>query len=195
MSDTYYTINEDGEGQFREKLSRFISYAHHVVSEEEARAFVASIRNRYHDARHVCWAFATRSGRRLSSDDGEPSGTAGRPISGQIDSMGVTDVVIAVVRYFGGIKLGPSGLIAAYREAARLALESVPLVECHNMKRFSFTFPYLAMNDVMRVIKSEDCVVVEQSFDNSCAMIVDIREDYADRLFGRLDGVSGLTFA
>ena len=128
MSDTYYTIQEEGEGQLREKLSRFIAYAHHIDSEEDARTYVQSLRNRYHDARHVCWAFATRDGRRLSQDDGEPSGTAGRPILGQIDSLGLTDVVVAVVRYFGGIKLGPSGLIAAYRAAARLALQSVPTV-------------------------------------------------------------------
>ena len=153
------------------------------------------MRNRYHDARHVCWAFATRDGRRLSQDDGEPSGTAGRPILGQIDSLGLTDVVVAVVRYFGGIKLGPSGLIAAYREAARLALQSVPTVECHSRCRFVFTFPYLAMNDVMKVVKSEDCMVVEQLFDNSCSMVVDIREDNAERLRGRLEAVSGLTFA
>lgn len=195
MSDTYYTIQEEGEGQLREKLSRFIAYAHHIDSEEDARTYVQSLRNRYHDARHVCWAFATRDGRRLSQDDGEPSGTAGRPILGQIDSLGLTDVVVAVVRYLGGIKLGPSGLIAAYREAARLALQSVPTVECHSRCRFVFTFPYLAMNDVMKVVKSEDCTVVEQLFDNSCSMVVDIREDNAERLRGRLEAVSGLTFA
>ena len=98
MSDTYYTIQEEGEGQLREKLSRFIAYAHHIDSEEDARTYVQSLRNRYHDARHVCWAFATRDGRRLSQDDGEPSGTAGRPILGQIDSLGLTDVVVAVGR-------------------------------------------------------------------------------------------------
>lgn len=195
MSDTYYTIQEQGEGQLREKLSRFISYALHVDNEEEARTFVSSLKARYHDARHVCWAFATRDGRRLSQDDGEPSGTAGRPILGQIDAMGLTDVVVGVVRYFGGIKLGPSGLIAAYREAARLALQSVPAVECHSQHRFAFTFPYLVLNDVMKVVKSEPCTVVEQLFDNSCSMVVDIREDYAERLFGRLDAVSGLTIA
>ena len=131
----------------------------------------------------------------MSNDNGEPSGTAGKPILGQINSLGLTNVAVIVVRYFGGIKLGTSGLISAYREAARLALEDAGVVEGREMTSLSVTFPYLAMNDVMRVIKgmpARDCVkIVSQEFDNTCTVTLSLPVDIFDEFSGRLEGISG----
>ena len=131
MADRFFTIAAKSEAVFKEKMSKFLAFAVPVVTRDEAKAVVAGYAKKYHDARHVCWAFMLGADRLdfLSSDNGEPSGTAGKPILGQINSFGLTNVVIVVVRYFGGIKLGTSGLIAAYREAARLALAGAEIVE------------------------------------------------------------------
>ena len=129
----------------------------------------------------------------LSSDNGEPSGTAGKPILGQINSFGLTDIVIVVVRYFGGIKLGTSGLIAAYREAARLALGEAEIIERHDMAEISFTFPYLAMNDVMKLTKNCDIEIRSQIFDNSCEITLAIRADEAAVLRARLSDIDGVS--
>ena len=129
-----------------------------------------------------------------SNDNGEPSGTAGKPILGQINSFNLTNVVVIVVRYFGGIKLGTSGLIVAYREAAREALATAEIIECHEQRELTFTFPYLAMNDVMRVIKNPEIRIVEQQFDNSCRITLAIRVDLGDTLYNRLKDISGVTF-
>lgn len=139
----YLTIASQSEAAFREKMSRFLSFAIPVTSAAEAKEYVALYTNEYHDARHVCWAYMIGSDRKefLSSDNGEPSGTAGKPILGQINSFGLTNVVLIVVRYFGGIKLGTSGLIAAYREAARLALDAAEIIEGRDMTQLSFTLP------------------------------------------------------
>lgn len=180
-------------------MSRFLAFALPVSSPEEAREAIALYTNEYHDARHVCWAYMTGADRLtyLSSDNGEPSGTAGKPILGQINSLGLTNVVVIVVRYFGGIKLGTPGLIAAYREAARAALEDAGMVEGREMTRLSLTFPYMAMNPVMTLVKayaaSEPVTVVEQEFDNTCRLTLslplDLRDELASRL-GALDGTS-----
>ena len=195
MSDTFKTISAPGEAIFKEKMSKFISFARHAETAAEAKAFVAECQKKYFDARHVCWAYMVGPARTefLSSDNGEPSGTAGKPILGQINSFGLTDVVIAVVRYFGGIKLGTSGLIVAYREAARLAIEAATIEERHCMESVAFTFPYLAMNDVMRLVKTSGATIAQQQFDNTCAMTLTIRQDDAPALIQRLadtDGVS-----
>ena len=193
--DTYYTLSAPSKAVFTEKRSRFISFAIPVATREEAREEVKKISKEYFDARHVCWAFMLGAERLdfLSSDNGEPSGTAGKPILGQINSANLTDIVIIVVRYFGGIKLGTPGLIAAYREAARLAIEEGEIIECHKKETFTFTFPYLAMNDVMKVVKSSDVEIVSQTFDNSCSMTLSMRADLYLEVTGRLlslDGVS-----
>ncbi len=176
-------------------MSRFLAFAHPAATVEEAKAVIAEYQRRYHDARHVCWAYMIGPERTcfLSNDNGEPSGTAGKPILGQINSFGLTDVVIVVVRYFGGIKLGTPGLIAAYREAARLSLEEADIVERHVMADIPFTFPYLAMNEVMKLTKSTDATIVGQQFDNSCSMTLRIRLDEADRLRQRLSDIDGVT--
>lgn len=197
MPDTYRTVTAPAEAVFREKMSKFIASIHPVDSAEQAREIIAAHQRRYHDARHVCWAYMIGAARTdfLSTDNGEPSGTAGKPILGQINSAGLTNVVIIVVRYFGGIKLGTSGLIAAYREAARLAVGAACIVECHEMENVSFTFPYMSMNDVMRIAKSPGITVVSQQFDNSCSMTLTTRSDDAAALRARLNGIDGVTLS
>ena len=196
MADIFYTIQKEGTGKFTEKKSRFLSFAYHVSTAEEARTRLKALQNEYHDARHVCWAYVIGPEREewQANDNGEPSGTAGKHILGQINSLGLTDVAVGVVRYFGGIKLGTPGLIAAYREAASLALEDSGVRECVRQQAFSFTFPYMAMNEVMKVVKSSGADVVSQQFDNSCSMTLSIRLDDADALERRLTSISGLTF-
>ena len=195
MSDIFKTITGPSEAKYTEKMSKFLAFAFPVKSAAEARERLAAVANKYHDARHVCWAYMIGPDRTesLSTDNGEPSGTAGKPILGQINSFGVTDIVIAVVRYFGGIKLGTSGLIAAYREAAREALEAAEIVECHVPESISFTFPYMSMNDVMKLVTQPGVTVLEQTFDNTCAMTVSVRRDNAAELRGRLTSIDGVT--
>ena len=193
----YLTIPKSGEGIYREKMSRFLAFALPVSSVDEARECIALYANEYHDARHVCWAYMVGADRLtyLSSDNGEPSGTAGKPILGQINSFGLTNVVVIVVRYFGGIKLGTSGLITAFREAARLALDDAGTVEGREMTQMSVTFPYLAMNDVMKIIKStsaSDAVkITGQEFDNTCTLTLSLPLDIVPVIAARLDAVSG----
>ena len=190
----YLTIPKSGEGIYREEMSRFLAFALPVSSVDEARECIALYANEYHDARHVCWAYMIGSARTefMSNDNGEPSGTAGKPILGQINSFGLTNVAIAVVRYFGGMKLGTSGLITAYREAAREALSACEIVERHDMADVAFTFPYLAMNDVMRLVKNSEAEIVSQQFDNSCSMTLRIRADHASGLRERLTDIDGV---
>lgn len=197
MSDIYYTIKAPGEGIYREKMSRFLAFAHPVNSSTEAKSVIKEYTNKYCDARHVCWAYmiGPKRDEYQSNDNGEPSGTAGKPILGQINSFNLTNVVIVVVRYFGGIKLGTSGLIVAYREAAREAITASEIIECHEQRELAFTFPYLAMNDVMRIIKNPEVRILEQQFDNSCRIRLAVRADLGDELSRRLQDVSGVTFS
>lgn len=194
--DTFYTLDAPAEGIYKEKMSKFLSFAVPVTSAVEAKEVVARYQKEYFDARHVCWAYMIGTARTefLSNDNGEPSGTAGKPILGQINSFNLTNIVIIVVRYFGGIKLGTSGLIVAYREAAREAINAGNIIECHEMAEVSFTFPYLSMNEVMRVVKDTGVKIVEQVFDNSCAMVLSIRADYRENLVSRLGDIDGVTF-
>lgn len=196
MSDIFYTIKSTSEAIFREKMSRFLAFAIPVKSAEEARNVIKDYQNKYHDARHVCWAYMIGP-QRIEfqlNDNGEPSGTAGKPILGQINSFNLTDIVIIVVRYFGGIKLGTSGLIVAYREVAKMAIEEAEIIECHDMAQFSFTFPYISMNDVMKIIKTTELTVVNQQFDNSCLMTIEIRKDIFESTKNRLSDIDGVTF-
>ena len=176
-------------------MSKFISFAEPVQSADEAKAVVKKYQNQYHDARHVCWAYmiGTERNEYLSSDNGEPSVTAGKPILGQINSFELTNIVIVVVRYFGGIKLGTSGLIVAYREAAAEAINAGEILECHEQTTITFTFAYLGMNDVMKVIKSEDLRIVSQDFDNCCTMTIQLDADKAEPLKKRLTDLGGVS--
>lgn len=191
----FKTISAPAEASFTEQKSKFLSFINPVESAEDAKAIVKDYAKRFYDARHVCWAYMIGADRLtfLSSDNGEPSGTAGKPILGQINSFEITNVVIAVVRYFGGIKLGTSGLIAAYREAARLAIEAADIVESKEMTNISFTFPYIAMNDVMKLIKSSPARISDQSFDNTCVITLSLPLDDAPALLDALSKLSGVS--
>lgn len=195
MSDLYYTIKEAGESKYTEKMSRFLSFAIPVKTAEEAKAEVKAFQNRFHDARHVCWAYMIGPERTewQLNDNGEPSGTAGKPILGQINSFEVTDVLVIVVRYFGGIKLGTSGLISAYREAARLALEEAGKKELCKMSRIRITFPYVGAEGVMRLIKGGDVSVLDRNFDNTCGMTLEVAESKRDELISRLQNLDGVS--
>ncbi|MCM1138498.1 MAG: YigZ family protein [Muribaculum sp.] len=196
----FFTLAKPGEAVFREKMSRFISFAIPVISAEEAKEYISMYANEYHDARHVCWAYMIGAERKeyLSTDNGEPSGTAGKPILGQINSFNLTNLVIIVVRYFGGIKLGTSGLISAYREAAKLAIEATEIIEGREMTTLSITFPYLAMNDVMRLIKSQNMMsqyeiirIEEQQFDNTCFIRLSLPLDMLEEFSMHMNNISG----
>ena len=191
--DIYYTIKGAGESQYREKMSRFLSFALPVCSADEVRQLIKDFLNRYHDARHVCWAYMLGPERAewQVNDNGEPSGTAGRPILGQINSRGLTDVLVVVVRYFGGIKLGTSGLIAAYREAASLALDEAGIKEMRRKRRIRVTFGYETADRVMRVVKSPDVDVISKRFDNLCSVEIEFPLDAAPEIEGKLSSVEG----
>ena len=193
MSDFYKTLKAPGEGIYKEKMSKFISFAVPVTTAEEAKAVIKQYQKEYYDARHVCWAYMIGAARTefLSSDNGEPSGTAGKPILGQINSFELTNVVIVVVRYFGGIKLGTSGLIVAYREAAAEAIRACEIIECHEQGSITFTFPYLGMNDVMKLVKTENLAIISQDFDNICTMTVQTRADNIAPLSRRIADIDG----
>ena len=193
--DTYLTIKAPAEGLCREKMSKFIAFAHPVSSADEAMDVVAAYRKKYHDARHVCWAYMVGPERSkfLSNDNGEPSGTAGKPILGQINSLGLTDVVVVVVRYFGGITLGTSGLIAAYREAAREALTAAEIVERYVMLPLSFSYPYIVMNDVMKTVRQPGVEVTSQTFDNMCEMTISARASLLPAISAKLSDIDSLT--
>ena len=195
MGDLYFTIEKEGDGIFKEKMSKFLSFARMVTSAQEAKEIIKKFQNEYHDSRHVCWAYMIGLDRQewQLNDNGEPSGTAGKPILGQINSFGLTNVVVIVVRYFGGIKLGTPGLIAAYREAARLALEEAGKKEVHKTTTVQITFPYVSSNDVMKIIKSEEIEVLDRVFDNACEMTLSFRDDFADRILSRLSKIPGLS--
>lgn len=197
MADLFYTIPAPAEAQYTEKRSKFLAFAFPVCTAAEARDIVAQMQKRYYDARHVCWAYMLGSARTdfLSNDNGEPSGTAGKPILGQINSLGLTNVLVVVVRYFGGIKLGTSGLIVAYRTAARMALEEAGSVERHDMARITFHFPYVAMNAAMKLTKDFDVAVVDRSFDNTCSLTLEINADAAPQLRARIADIDGATLA
>lgn len=194
--DIYYHISKAGEGQYREKMSRFLAFAMPVANADEAREYIKMYQNEYHDARHVCWAYmlGPEMNEFQLNDNGEPSGTAGKPILGQIRSHGVTDVLVVVVRYFGGIKLGTSGLIAAYREAASLALDDAGRREMYRMVEALVEVPYVSADGVMRIIKDEGMgvEVKEREFDNLCRLRIAVRADMAENILGRIEMVDGV---
>ena len=193
MSDYYKTLKAPSEGLYKEKMSKFISFAVPVATADEAKEVIKRYQKEYYDARHVCWAYMIGAARTefLSNDNGEPSGTAGKPILGQINSFELTNVVIVVVRYFGGIKLGTSGLIVAYREAAAEAIRAGEIIECHEQGTVSFSFPCLGMNDVMKLVKTENLTILSQEFDNLCTMTVQTRADNVEPLTRRIADIDG----
>ena len=185
MTDSYRTIAAPAEGEFKDRGSKFLAYAWPVRSEEEALAHLEWLRKEHFKARHHCfaWRLAPDGSRFRANDDGEPSGTAGRPILGQIDSFGLTDVVVVVVRYFGGTLLGTSGLIQAYREATAEALRAAQVVEKIVCDTFRFDFDYALMPDVMNAVKKLDLHIVHQDFGERGVLDVEIRQsEVADKL-------------
>ena len=190
MNDENKTITKlVAEGSYSEKRSRFLAFAHHVESVEQVKELLAQYRKRYYDARHVCYAYMLGPERSdfRANDDGEPSSTAGKPILGQINSNELTDVLIVVVRYYGGVNLGTSGLIVAYREAAADALRNAQIVVRQVEELVTYQFAYPLMNDVMRIVKEMAPRIVSQTFDNTCEITLSIRLSEAERLRQKLE--------
>ena len=194
--DTYKTIKALAEGAYSEKRSKFLAFAIPVRTADEVKQIVAEYQKKYYDARHVCYAYMLGAERLdfRANDNGEPSGTAGKPILGQINSNELTDILIIVVRYFGGIKLGTSGLIVAYRLAAAEAIAAAEIIEKTVDEDITIHFEYPFMNNVMRIVKEEKPQILSQSFDNDCRMTLRIRKDAAPILKSRLEKVSTLSF-
>ncbi len=186
--DSYQSIAEPAEAELVEKRSRFLAFAYPVSSPEEALQYVALLKEKYYDARHVCWAYRIGAEGETTrvNDDGEPSGTAGKPILGQMQSLELSDVMVAVVRYFGGVKLGTGGLIVAYREAARQALLQAEPKECILYKQMTIAFDYPLMGEVMRYVKDAAADVLEQDFRETCRLIIRIRQGDAPALEERI---------
>lgn len=188
MQDQYRSIAAPSEGLFKDNGSRFIALAYPVETEEEIKSIVAGLRKEYHDARHHCYAYRLGYKGDLwrASDDGEPSGSAGRPILGQIDSVGLSDILVVVVRYFGGIKLGIPGLIRAYKTSTADALSSAQIVDKIASRHFRLQFEYLSMNAVMKVLKDMDLPQKAQNFGESCSLETSVRlasvEDFIQRI-------------
>lgn len=194
--DSYKTIAARSEGLYTEKRSKFIAMAIPVRTLDDVKEELAAINKKYYDARHACYAYMLGSERKdfRANDNGEPSGTAGRPILGQINSLELTDILLVVVRYFGGIKLGTSGLYAAYKEAAAEALRNAEIIEKTVDEYVSFRFEYPFMNEVMRIVKEEEPELVSQGFDNDCLMTLRIRRSAMPKLRARLEKVETLSF-
>lgn len=188
MIDIYKTIKEKSEGTYTELRSKFLAFAHPVSTVEEAMALVEQYQKKYYDARHVCWSYMIGADRETfrSNDNGEPSGTAGKPILGQINSNELTDIIILVVRYFGGVKLGTSGLIVAYRTAAAEAIAAATIEERQVEATYDFSFEYPLMTAVMKVVRDMNARILEQSYDMDCRMSVSIRKGLLDELKTRI---------
>ncbi len=187
--DEFLTITDSiGEGYYTEKRSKFLAFAHHVSSIDEVKAIVAQYRTKYYDARHVCYAYMLGPEYKdfRANDDGEPSSTAGKPILGQINSRTLTDVLVIVVRYYGGVNLGTGGLIVAYRTAASDALDHCQVVSRQVEEVIVYEYPYVMMNDVMRIVKELSPRIVSQAFDNTCSITLSIRKSEAENLRSRL---------
>lgn len=193
QKDKFLTITDTpAEGFYSEKRSKFLAFAFHVTSEEEVKQYVAEFRKKYYDARHVCWAYMLGADRTdfRANDDGEPSSTAGKPILGQINKNELTDILIIVVRYYGGVNLGTSGLIVAYRTAAAEAIANAEIVSQFVEEEVVFDFPYIMMNDVMKIIKDMSPRIISQTYDNTCEMKLSIRKSEAPMLKAKFDKLS-----
>ena len=190
QKDEFLTITDTpAEGFYSEKRSKFLAFAFHVTSEEEVKQYVAEFRKKYYDARHVCWAYMLGADRTdfRANDDGEPSSTAGKPILGQINKNELTDILIIVVRYYGGVNLGTSGLIVAYRTAAAEAIANAEIVSQFVEEEVVFDFPYIMMNDVMKIIKDMSPRIISQTYDNTREMKLSIRKSEAPMLKAKFD--------
>lgn len=192
MSDTYRTISAISEGYYTEKRSKFYAFAHPVETVDEVKDIVAMYRKKFYDARHVCWAYMLGHDRVdfRANDDGEPSSTAGKPILGQINSSELTNILVVVIRYYGGVNLGTGGLIVAYRTAAADAISNANIEERLIEQEIVYNYPYIMMNDVMRVVKDMQPRIISQTFDNTCEIKLSIRKSEAPRLKSMLEKLS-----
>ena len=194
MVDEYLTIDDAkiGEGYYSEKRSKCLAFAHHVSDVDEVKGIIEQYRKKYFDARHVCYAYMLGAERLQfrANDDGEPSGTGGKPILGQINSNELTDVLVVVIRYYGGVNLGTGGLIVAYRTAAAAAIADSTIVTRQVEELVKFSFPYVMMNSVMRIVKEMSPKIISQTYDNTCEMTFSIRKSEAALLREKLDKLS-----
>lgn len=192
--DSYKTIDETiiGEGYYTEKRSKFLAYAHHVETVDQAKSIIAGYRKKYYDARHCCFAYVLGpNGEEFrANDDGEPSSTAGKPIMGQITSHELTNILICVIRYYGGVNLGTGGLIVAYRTAASDAIDHSKIVTRLVEEQVVFRFTYPMMNGVMGIVKDMQPKIISQTFDNDCEIVLSIRKSQVEELRNRLNGLT-----
>lgn len=189
LVDEYQTITNDvGEGFYSEKRSKFLAFTHHVSTVDEAMAIIERYRTKYYDARHCCYAYMIGPDRDVfrANDDGEPSSTAGKPILGQINSRNLTDILVVVVRYYGGVNLGTGGLIVAYRTAAADALDHVKIVTKQVEEVIAYSFAYPMLSKVMRLVRDMNANILEQNFDNTCTLKISIRKSMAQQMRDRL---------
>jgi uncharacterized YigZ family protein len=194
IKDTYASIAGRSDGLFKDNGSRFIAQAYPVESEEEVKEIVGSLKKEYHDARHHCFAYrlGLDGSRWRANDDGEPSGSAGRPILGQIDAAGLSDILVVVIRYFGGIKLGIPGLIRAYKTSTADALAQATVVEKVAGKDYRLSFPYLSMNAVMKVVKDMSLPQKDQYFAERCSMQLRVRLSQEAAFLDRVSNIEGV---
>lgn len=193
MADKYKTISENvSEGFYSEKRSKFLAFAHHVDSVDEAMTIVKDYKRKYYDARHCCYAYVLGEERDIfrANDDGEPSSTAGKPILGQINRLELTNILVVVIRYYGGVNLGTGGLIVAYRTATEDALNNAKIEERIVEARVSYQFTYPMINAVMRVVKDTGARIVSQTFDNTCEIILSVPKSHTEKLKSRLEKLS-----
>ena len=195
-SDNYKTIKSSSEGIYKEKGSRFLAFAFPVINQEEIKPIIEDIRKEHHDARHHCYAYMIGKDRMIwrINDDGEPSGTAGRPILGQINSFGLTNILVVVSRYFGGTLLGVSGLINAYKTATADAIKNAEIIERTVHEYYEIHFPYISMNDVMKILKEEDAGQSGQLFELECSVTINFRLTASEKIIKRLSRVEGLKY-
>ncbi len=191
MNDLYKTIEKPSQGIYKEKGSKFLSYAFPVFSEEEIKEHIHRLREEYYNARHHCfaWQLGTDGARYRANDDGEPSGTAGKPILGQLNSHELTNILVVVVRYFGGTKLGVPGLIRAYKEATIDAINNALVVQCTVNDTYKVHFEYAAMNDIMKIIKEENLNIINQHFDLACCVEFSLRQSETEKVIKKLENI------
>lgn len=196
QKDTYQTIVGQSEATIRERSSKFLSLAYHVTSADQVKEIMDGLRKKHYDATHHCYAYrlGPQGEEWRANDDGEPSGTAGKPILGQLLSRDITDILVVVIRWFGGTKLGVAGLIETYRESTAAVLDLCKIEERTVDRIYTIRYPFESMDGVMRAVKAVGPKIVEQTFDNMCSIKLAIRLSLADQLYGRLEKVEGISF-
>ncbi len=193
-NDEYLTISKSSEGLFKDRGSKFLAYTFPVSSEEEIKVIQEQLRNKYHDARHHCYAYMLGPEKEVyrANDDGEPSSTAGKPILGQIRSFNLTNILIVVIRYFGGTKLGVGGLINAYKTAAEEALKNAKIIKKTLHDIYELKFDYPQMNEIMRIMKEENIAQIDQNFELTCSITLALRKAEVDKILSKFDRVEKL---